>query len=247
MILLVLRRFSSENAQIEHHAETAGSSRRSAWSSSSCPAPAARPPGIDNGGASASALTLSRGAGTLHLVRKPVAGWRTKLCPRPTADAIRALSAAAIPPWGCRVRRRGARGGRPRRRRAVRIRGHCGAALGHSEARPPPRSRDGFCSPGRSRGPKQGEVAFLARGRVLPRRGRPRRRRGCKTAANGEIHNQRPGRRAASAVVPAPQATPPHEKLVIEGGYPLSGTVVPAGKNAALPIWRRRCSPRRSS
>src|SRR5918911_2094816 len=33
------------------------------------------------------------------------------------------------------------------------------------------------------------------------------------------------------------RAVPRMEKLVIEGGYPLSGTVVPAGnKNAALPI-----------
>src|SRR3712207_9137015 len=32
-------------------------------------------------------------------------------------------------------------------------------------------------------------------------------------------------------------AAPPVEKLVIEGGQPLSGTVVPAGnKNAALPL-----------
>src|SRR3954462_11350945 len=41
-----------------------------------------------------------------------------------------------------------------------------------------------------------------------------------------------------SAVVPAPYSdAATMEKLVIEGGYPLSGTVVPAGnKNAALPI-----------
>jgi UDP-N-acetylglucosamine 1-carboxyvinyltransferase len=48
----------------------------------------------------------------------------------------------------------------------------------------------------------------------------------------------RRGGARASAVVPVPfgdAAT--MEKLVIEGGYPLSGTVVPAGnKNAALPI-----------
>jgi UDP-N-acetylglucosamine 1-carboxyvinyltransferase len=42
----------------------------------------------------------------------------------------------------------------------------------------------------------------------------------------------------ASAVVPAPAIDASRmDKLVIEGGYPLSGTVVPAGnKNAALPI-----------
>ena len=36
----------------------------------------------------------------------------------------------------------------------------------------------------------------------------------------------------------------PMERLVIKGGHPLSGDVVPAGnKNAALPIWLPRCSP----
>src|ERR687889_13651 len=36
---------------------------------------------------------------------------------------------------------------------------------------------------------------------------------------------------------PAPSLPPLMEKLVIEGGVPLSGTVVPAGnKNAALPL-----------
>src|SRR5439155_4207610 len=47
--------------------------------------------------------------------------------------------------------------------------------------------------------------------------------------------------RAAPATLPAgahpPRALPPMEKFVIEGGVPLSGTVVPAGnKNGALPI-----------
>src|SRR5690349_19806197 len=48
----------------------------------------------------------------------------------------------------------------------------------------------------------------------------------------------RRGSARASAVAPAPFSDAAHmEKLVIEGGYPLSGTVVPAGnKNAALPI-----------
>src|SRR2546427_10460976 len=48
----------------------------------------------------------------------------------------------------------------------------------------------------------------------------------------------RRGGARASAVVPAPFSdAATMEKLVIEGGYPLSGTVVPAGnKNAALPI-----------
>src|SRR5215217_1908532 len=45
---------------------------------------------------------------------------------------------------------------------------------------------------------------------------------------------QLPGR---TAVRPAPSSRPLMEKLVIEGGVPLSGTVVPAGnKNAALPL-----------
>src|SRR5215210_3440920 len=45
---------------------------------------------------------------------------------------------------------------------------------------------------------------------------------------------QLPGR---TAVRPAPSSPPLMEKLVIEGGVPLSGTVVPAGnKNAALPL-----------
>jgi UDP-N-acetylglucosamine 1-carboxyvinyltransferase len=48
----------------------------------------------------------------------------------------------------------------------------------------------------------------------------------------------RRGSARASAVAPAPFSDAADmEKLVIEGGYPLSGTVVPAGnKNAALPI-----------
>jgi UDP-N-acetylglucosamine 1-carboxyvinyltransferase len=48
----------------------------------------------------------------------------------------------------------------------------------------------------------------------------------------------RRGGAQASAVAPAPAFDAGRmEKLVIEGGYPLSGTVVPAGnKNAALPI-----------
>src|SRR2546427_11835565 len=48
----------------------------------------------------------------------------------------------------------------------------------------------------------------------------------------------RRGGARASAVVPGPFSdAATMEKLVIEGGYPLSGTVVPAGnKNAALPI-----------
>ena len=48
----------------------------------------------------------------------------------------------------------------------------------------------------------------------------------------------RRGRAGASAVAPAPGTDAGQmEKFVIEGGYPLSGTVVPAGnKNAALPI-----------
>ena len=38
------------------------------------------------------------------------------------------------------------------------------------------------------------------------------------------------------------------EKFVIEGGYPLSGTIAPAGnKNAALPLSRPASSPRRTS
>src|SRR3954468_17237027 len=46
---------------------------------------------------------------------------------------------------------------------------------------------------------------------------------------------------AFARLAPPPEspdwAAPCMEKLVIEGGYPLSGTVVPAGnKNAALPI-----------
>ena len=45
---------------------------------------------------------------------------------------------------------------------------------------------------------------------------------------------QLPGRTDAR---PAPSLPPLMEKLVIEGGVPLSGTVVPAGnKNAALPL-----------
>ena len=45
---------------------------------------------------------------------------------------------------------------------------------------------------------------------------------------------QLPGR---TSVRPAPSFPPLMEKLVIEGGVPLSGTVVPAGnKNAALPL-----------
>src|SRR5215218_2472098 len=45
---------------------------------------------------------------------------------------------------------------------------------------------------------------------------------------------QLPGR---TAVRPVPWSRPLMEKLVIEGGVPLSGTVVPAGnKNAALPL-----------
>src|SRR5918993_3007837 len=45
---------------------------------------------------------------------------------------------------------------------------------------------------------------------------------------------QLPGR---TGVRPAPSLPPLMEKLVIEGGVPLSGTIVPAGnKNAALPI-----------
>src|SRR5215211_6563999 len=45
---------------------------------------------------------------------------------------------------------------------------------------------------------------------------------------------QPPGR---TEVRPAPSLRPLMEKLVIEGGVPLSGTVVPAGnKNAALPL-----------
>src|SRR5256886_14130449 len=48
----------------------------------------------------------------------------------------------------------------------------------------------------------------------------------------------RRGDARASAVAPAPFShAATMEKFVIEGGYPLSGTVVPAGnKNAALPI-----------
>src|SRR5437870_7806427 len=48
----------------------------------------------------------------------------------------------------------------------------------------------------------------------------------------------RRGSARASAAAPAPFSDAAHmEKLVIEGGYPLSGTVVPAGnKNAALPV-----------
>ena len=45
---------------------------------------------------------------------------------------------------------------------------------------------------------------------------------------------QLPGRTDAR---PAPSLPPLMEKLVIEGGVPLSGTIVPAGnKNAALPL-----------
>src|SRR5919112_2655421 len=45
---------------------------------------------------------------------------------------------------------------------------------------------------------------------------------------------QLPGR---TSVRPTPSLPPLMEKLVIEGGVPLSGTVVPAGnKNAALPL-----------
>src|SRR5215203_6306986 len=45
---------------------------------------------------------------------------------------------------------------------------------------------------------------------------------------------QLPGR---TSVRPTPSLPPLMEKLVIEGGVPLSGTIVPAGnKNAALPL-----------
>src|SRR5947208_332641 len=41
----------------------------------------------------------------------------------------------------------------------------------------------------------------------------------------------------AQPLAPPTRAVPRMEKFIIEGGYPLSGTVLPAGnKNAALPI-----------
>src|SRR3954464_3858968 len=45
------------------------------------------------------------------------------------------------------------------------------------------------------------------------------------------------GRRTPGALQPIGTLARPMDKFLIEGGYPLSGTVVPAGnKNAALPL-----------
>src|ERR1700741_5057618 len=52
-------------------------------------------------------------------------------------------------------------------------------------------------------------------------------------------HGARPVPRPPTATLPRhpTPASPPMEKFVIEGGVPLSGTIVPAGnKNGALPI-----------
>ena len=115
---------------------------------------------------------------------------------------------------------------------------HCGARArrGAPAAGPPPRrapdpGRILLGGPPARVGQSRGTVADLRR--VLPTRARGVG--GCKTAANGRFTIRRGAR--ASAVVPAPQRRRTMEKFVIEGGYPLSGTVVPAGnKNAALPI-----------